>query len=257
MAHRLAACRHLVVPGAQRCGTTYLRTLLADHPQVAMAEPARPEPKVFLRARPPDRADYLDRWFAHARPGDLLGEKSTSYLDVPAVPRRIAKTLGDDVRVVVQLRDPIERALSHWAFSTENGMETLPLTEALEADMAGERDWDRSVTSTSPYAYLSRGKYAESLAPWVHEFGERLRVVFLEDLADDPSTIGSTYRWLGLTEHVPGVHARPVNQSSTPTPDLDVDTMAALRDWYREADESLSALLEHSLPWRTTTEGSV
>ena len=57
--------RHLLVIGAQRCGTTYLHDLLDAHPEIAMARPARPEPKVFL-------ADEL----AGARPGlvprDLL-----------------------------------------------------------------------------------------------------------------------------------------------------------------------------------------
>ena len=41
------AHRHLLVVGAQRCGTTYLATALDAHPDVAMARPSRPEPKVF------------------------------------------------------------------------------------------------------------------------------------------------------------------------------------------------------------------
>ena len=40
--------RHLLVIGAQRCGTTYLHTLLDAHPQITMARPANPEPKVFI-----------------------------------------------------------------------------------------------------------------------------------------------------------------------------------------------------------------
>ena len=49
---------HFLVVGAQRCGTTYLHDLLAAHPEIAMARPARPEPKAFLREEPPRADDY-------------------------------------------------------------------------------------------------------------------------------------------------------------------------------------------------------
>ena len=78
--------RHLLVIGAQRCGTTYLHTLLDAHPQITMARPANPEPKVFCsdeatRARA--RQWYRETYFAHAGDELLLGEKSTSYLEDP------------------------------------------------------------------------------------------------------------------------------------------------------------------------------
>ncbi len=81
------------VIGAQRCGTTYLHDLLAAHPQIAMARPARPEPKVFLlrRARRPGvGSGTSDTYFAHATDETLLGEKSTSYLEYPEAADRAA-----------------------------------------------------------------------------------------------------------------------------------------------------------------------
>ena len=60
--------RHLLVIGAQRCGTTFLHTLLDAHPDITMARPARPEPKVFCD--PVASAKGLDwyeaTYFAHA-----------------------------------------------------------------------------------------------------------------------------------------------------------------------------------------------
>ena len=68
--------RHLVVIGAQRCGTTLVSQLLEAHPDVASAQPARPEPKVFCdeerSARGHERYDAT--WFGHAGDRPLLAE---------------------------------------------------------------------------------------------------------------------------------------------------------------------------------------
>jgi len=239
---------HFLVVGAQRCGTTYLHDLLAAHPDIAMARPARPEPKVFLRDEPVDADDYRAEFFGHAGDARLLGEKSTSYLEVPDVPERVVDTLGTP-RIVAQLRDPIARAVSNWSFSRDHGVEDRSLADALRADLAGPREWDRSVSSVSPYAYVARGRYADDLARWSRRFD--IHVQFLEELLDDRDTIGNLYAWLGVDAATrPDVGAAPVNASSTETDELDDDLVADLRDHYRDSDAALAELLGRELPWR-------
>ena len=138
--------RHFLVIGAQRCGTTWLHHQLEAHPQIAMARPTRPEPKVFLADLGPgqDHAWYVDTWFRDATPGQVLGEKSTSYVDRPDAIPRVRELLGD-VPLVVQLRDPVARAVSHWRFSTESGLEERSLADALAANLDGPLPWDPSV----------------------------------------------------------------------------------------------------------------
>ena len=160
--------RHLLVVGAQRCGTTYLSRALDAHPDVTMARPSPPEPKVFCDATLTARGaeSYHRTWFAHARDETLLGDKSTSYLEDPQAPGRAAEMLGEP-EVVVLLRDPVRRAVSHWRFSTANGFETRDLEDALLADLDDDdRPWDPQRSSVSPFAYLRRGRYAEQLEPW-------------------------------------------------------------------------------------------
>ncbi len=102
-----------------------------------MARPARPEPKVFrsdeVSAR--GREWYRETYFGHARSEAVLGEKSTSYLEDPTAPAR--RGGARRTFVVVLLRDPVQRAVSNWRFSTDNGLETRALEVALEGTSAG------------------------------------------------------------------------------------------------------------------------
>lgn len=240
---------HLVVVGAQRCGTTYLADLLAAHPGVALAEPRRPEPKVFLDDAVVERGRqwYEQTYFAHAAPGQLLAEKSTSYLDHPASAGRMQAVLGD-VRTLAQLRDPVSRAVSHWRFSTAHGAERRPLEQALEESLQQEADWDRDRFSVSPFAYLSRGDYASALKPWVERFGDRLRIQFLEELTSARSQVVEMFAWVGLPP-LDGVPLQPVNQSEGDLPDLSRDLLARLRQHFAASDEALRDLIGRHVPW--------
>ncbi|MDP9318558.1 MAG: sulfotransferase domain-containing protein, partial [Actinomycetota bacterium] len=156
--------RHLLVIGGQRCGTTYLYAMLEAHPDIAMARPARPEPKVFMSDELAARGLewYRATYFAHATTESVLGEKSTSYLEDGEAAKHAASVLGA-AEIVVQLRDPVARAVSNWRFSAGHGLEERPLAQALDENLQGLRDWDRSVSSVSPFAYLERGRYVDYL----------------------------------------------------------------------------------------------
>ena len=244
--------RHLLLIGCQRCGTTWLQRALASHPEIVMAEPRRPEPKVFLSAQSVERGrEWYERtYFAHAADEPVRAEKSTSYLEDPSVADRAVAMLGDPM-ILVQLRDPVERALSHWAFSTEHGTETRPLTEVLELNLRGPLPWDGTGPSVSPYAYLERGRYADYLRPWVERFGDDLRVQLLEEMVAEPARIGEAYAWLGVDASFrPDDLHTPENVGSTPTPELPAELHARLRAYYDDSDRDLADLLGRDLPWR-------
>ena len=240
--------RHFVVVGAQRCGTTYLHDLLDAHPQIAMARPVRPEPKVFLRDTGLTAESYRDQFFGHATHEPVLGEKSTSYLESSAAPGLIAQVLGRP-QILVQLRDPIERAVSNWRFSTQHGLEERSLPDALAANLEGPLPWDPAVTSVSPYAYLERGRFADDLPRWLEAFDTR--VVFLEETAAGPEAIQGVYAWLGVDADVrPAALGEPVNVSEGEDSLLGADLVTDLRAWYDEPDRRLADLLGRDLPWR-------
>lgn len=243
--------RHLLIIGAQRCGTTYLASLLDAHPEVAMARPARPEPKVFLSQEKSDRglAWYDATFFAHARSEQVLGEKSTSYLEDPVAATRAAAVLGEP-DILVMLRDPVQRAVSNWRFSTDNGLEDRPLEEALAADLAGEQPWSHTGASVSPYAYVQRGRYSRYLSPWLAAFPRTTHVLFLEELQGDTERIAALYAGIGVDPSFRPTGAdRPVNESEEQAPELSRGFRRLLDEYYAEDAVQLGRQLQRDPPW--------
>ena len=248
--------RHLLVIGAQRSGTTYLYRLLDEHPEVAMARPARPEPKFFLDSQRYARglAWYRQTYF-DGRTANLLGEKSTSYIESPEAARRAASLLGP-AHVVAVLRDPVARAISNWQFSVASGLETRALDAALAQNLEGAATWDPAQTSVSPFAYLERGRYVDHLQPWHEQFGDMVHVFFTDEITgpDGPALL---YRALGVDAgYHPAAAGVAANASAHPPPRLDADLDAAVRVYFQDSDRRLAALLGRAVPWRTAAHAT-
>lgn len=249
--------RHFLVIGGQRCGTTYLHSLLEAHPDVVMARPVRPEPKVFLDADKAARGvEWYDQtYFPHAAGESRWGEKSTSYIESAEAAGRAADVLGD-ADILVVMRDPVARAVSNWRFSSDNGLEARPLAEALEENLDRAPAWDGAGTSVSPFAYLERGRYADYLPPWQEAFPGRVHLLFLADLLTDTG-IADLYARLGVEAAFrPAGAGQPVNESEQEAPDLGGSLVARLRTYFAGSDETLAALVGRALPWPTDDRGA-
>lgn len=113
-----------IVIGAMRSGTTMLNDLLAQHPQVAMAR--MKETDFFVEAKNYKLGtDWYVSQFSESAP--VRGEVSPNYSklrDFPGVAERIHSHCPD-VRLIYLLRDPVERALSHYAHGWTMGRITL------------------------------------------------------------------------------------------------------------------------------------
>lgn len=233
--------RHFFIIGAQRCGTTYLYSVLEQHPDVCMARPVRPEPKVFLgdEAVSLDRDWYYSTFFHHANPKHVLfGEKSTSYLEYAEVAARIAKVFTD-ARLLVMLRDPVARAVSNYRFSVQNGLETLEIGAAFAAESkrAGEQVSMR--TSVSPFAYLRRGLYWNFLQPYLRIFGRnRMHVMIMEDFADSHTEYARLLEFLGLEPFSADLRQK-VNTSDGQSVTLADDLEKYCREYFQESNERL------------------
>jgi hypothetical protein len=219
---------------------------LERHPDIALARPLRPEPKFFLVDELYEQGleHYSRTWFDSLPADAVIGEKSTNYLEHAHVAARVAQALPA-VKVMFLLRDPVERAWSNWRWSTANGMEDLDFTAALDAEAARERDLDPALRYARPHAYLSRGRYAQLLRPWLELLGrDRVLVLRQEDLMRQPTQIAGVHTFLGVEPRpADAVDVGTVNATPGPPQTMPDDVRADLRRRFEEPNRELVRLL--------------
>lgn len=216
-----------------------------------MARPIRPEPKWFLDPGTIDReAQARHLRLFHDIAASHLGEKSTSYIEHPEVASRILETYPH-ARFLVLLREPVARALSNYRFSVENGIEELPLDNALTPE-AEDRLYDPQLFSVSPFAYLKRGRYIEYLQPWLKEVSsEQLFVVIFEELVSRGETFEEVCSFLGVKASGQRKPARVVNASIEPMPAVSNQLRSRLEKYFAPVNARLELLLgRRLLTWR-------
>ncbi len=199
--------RHILVLGAQKGGTTTLHAHLQAVPSIVL--PACKEIHYFSLHADRPAAWYWEH-FSGAQSDQLCADITPYYLFHPAAPERI-RALLPEARLVVLLRDPVERALSQYFHACRLGFETLPLPEALEQEptrLAGaERILARPGAqhfSHQKHSYVSRSCYGPQLQRYLELFpAEQLLVLRSEDLF-----AGSAQFWRRL-EHFLGVELAP------------------------------------------------
>ena len=174
------------VLGAAKCGTTSLHDYLRQHP--ALFLPYVKELN-FFDTEAERFASGLDRYrgyFAEAG-SRLAGEATPSYFRrTDVVPQRMRQLYeGRSPRFLLLLRDPVERAYSHYLHNVSEGREPLSFPEALQAEQnhpeAKQQAWK---------GYFSDGVYADPLADWFDTFPrERFLIALTSHLAETPDTV--------------------------------------------------------------------
>jgi hypothetical protein len=178
--------------GAAKAGTTSLYAYLSQHHDVFF--PAIKEPHFFTEVRPSaeqqflieaisKRSAYL-RLFARAAGHQVIGDASPSYLWHPEVPRRIRETVPQ-AKIAMILRDPVERAYSHYLMDYREGAQSRPFYQALLHDMSrSEKGWGVS------YLYYELGLYAQQVKRYLETFTpERVKILMFEDFRRDANGV--------------------------------------------------------------------
>jgi hypothetical protein len=263
-----------LIIGAKRGGTTALHQYLLEHPQNL---PLFPHSRYL-----PMRADikgihYFDTGFGHgeawyrshfptsarrrlarARRGSpvVAGEASPYYLYHPLAPER-ARQVVPRARLVVLLRDPVDRAHSHYREQRRRGFEDLPTFEqALEAEAArtaGEEERLRTGGVAASFAhehqsYVGQSRYLRPLQRWLEAYPtEQLCVLRSEDLfADVQGTYARVLDFLDLRPHrVP----RPGPVNAADGAPMRASTRRALEELLGPETAELERLIGQPLRW--------
>ena len=210
---------HFLGIGTQKGGTSSLCQLLKKHPEIFI--PKVKEVHYFTKFYDRGEAWYCEQ-FANAPAGRLRGEITPYYLFHAAVPERI-HAFRSDMKIVVLLRNPVERTLSQYYHSCRWGLETLPLEDALAAEedrLQGALEVIKTPganhLSYQEHSYLARSRYEEQLPRYFEHFGrDRVLVLRSEDLfCGDHAALRQLEKFLNISPFPRGIKIPKANLGS-------------------------------------------
>jgi hypothetical protein len=167
--------------GAQKCATSWLHDVLGGHPDIFTSVPKEID---FFTARYDHGYEWYRRHFAAGAGARARGEASPSYFYNPGVPERV-RAFDPAIRVIVILRDPVDRAFSNH------------LHELRARHLSSERFEDGLLNNP---LYLEQGRYATHLGRWLAVFPREavLPLIFEEITAAPEQAVRQVYEFLGV-----------------------------------------------------------
>lgn len=286
---------NLFIAGAPRCGTSSLHAYLQGIPGIYMSRVK--EPNYFSRyvigddhpmVKPiREQSEYL-ALFRDAGDARVIGEASPNYLEDPEAPALIDRTVPG-AKVIVSLRDPVERLYSHYLMM-RNNRPMGDFQEEIERGLAGEIDRSKAVLAPGT------GLYTKHVERYRRVFGDTrfLVLVFEEWRADVPAALERILSFLGIEHDVSSFSEPPQREYSevrgafvrylfgnrrisraaellipfglrkavrnaflvkqAPKPPMDARAREFLARYYREDVALLEAMLGRRLPWRNFRE---
>jgi hypothetical protein len=254
-----------LIVGAQRSGTTSLYRYLLDHPQVLPASPSKgvhyfdkhaEKSLRWYRAHFPTAAARRRRKQRFGGPV-VTGEGSPYYLFHPHGPARAAAAVPD-ARIIAMLRDPVERAYSHYQQEYARGFEDADTFErAIDLEpqrLAGERERMLADPGYQSYelqhhSYMARGEYVGQLQAWrVHYPEERVLVICAERFFAEPAaTYADVLRFLGLPD--PPETPRFKAYNARPSKGMAEETRSRLVAHFAEPNRRLEEYLGTTMGW--------
>lgn len=252
-----------IVIGTQKGGTTSLYGQLVEHPQVLGAITKEPQFFTF---------NYQKGicWYRACFPIQLqmtllskvigrrviTGEATPYYLAHPSAAQRIAKTLPN-VKLIVLLRNPVDRLISHYHHMVRLGRETLSLREALACEEDRLRgDLEKLQTTESyaslahaTYSYLTRGKYVDQLESFAEYFprGQMLILKSEDFFVNAQASYNEVLTFLDLDPHALR-SVKVINKGDYAKQDHR-ELRQELQDIYRPYNERLYEFLGRDLGW--------
>jgi hypothetical protein len=220
-----------IVVGAQKSGTTALDHYLRNHLEIGLPEKIK-ELHFFdqhnkFRTKKVDYAHYHQHFVLKKRI-KVYGEITPSYLYAQEVARRIYE-YNPRIKIIAILRNPVDRAYSHWKMNRKQGLDTLSFEDAIAQEK--ERALVRLPYQDLVFSYTDRGFYSEQIRRYQRYFKDHnLHFVMYDDLKNKPEeTLEKICTFLSVSPlHIPfaKVHVSEYNEPMKET------TRKQLQDLY-------------------------
>ena len=278
------------IVGAPKAGTTSLYEYLKKIPGVYMSPVKEPNyfsvntiPENFPKRPIRDKKKYLNL-FEKVKDEKIVGEASPPYLSDPDVPKLIHEIIPS-ARILISLRDPVERLFSHYLMLARSGYMKSSFLEELKKELR------RRTANSIPHLRFEMGLYSENVKKYLDTFGSKqVKILIFEEWVSDPkATIEEILRFLGLNQiitdfeseaHNPYVAVRgPLAQQilvsktvskitkniiprsarafirdtfflkKRPKPKMDQESKEILVKFYHDDVQKLQTILGRKLPW--------
>jgi hypothetical protein len=256
-----------MIIGTKRGGTTSMWNWLVEHPGVLPMFPAPRGNKstdYFFDGGAAGTAWYHSHFHTRAhravvqrRRGHAVvsGEASPLYMYDPRI-CPLVRASEPDVKVIIQLRDPVKRAFSHWQERVGQGIEPLSFRDALAQEPSRTHgELERMLADPSYYStafdwfsYRDRGVYAPQVRQWLAAFPrEQVLIVASEDFSRDEQAVMNTVSdFLEIPRYERAAFSR---HNLSPRIAMDDDVKADLQSFYAPHNRELADLVGREFDW--------
>lgn len=195
---------NFIIVGAPKAGTTSLYHYLSGHPQVFMSTPKEVNyfsheeieaQNLYYDYFKVDNQDEYEQLFEAASDEMAIGEANVSYLFYPETPAKIKKIIPD-CKIIIILRDPVERGFSHYLMDYRLGLVKLPYDEIIY------KQSDHKHIDLYYQQYVELGLYYEQVKRYLDIFGpDQIKIYLTEELRENiAEVIRDLYRFLDLDD---------------------------------------------------------
>ena len=250
-----------LIVGAQKAGTSSLYHYLTQHPRVHSSYCK--EVHFFDGGLDPLVDTYAngEHWYRAHFPfkhnmntGDVCIDASPLYLFNPQAPERI-KAVLPDTKIIILLRDPVERAISHYFHVKRRGFENLNIEDALAMEkkrlMRPIESRDYKALSFRQYSYQARGMYLEQILRFQKLFtNEQILIIGSDELLGEPEkTLTQTFNFLAIDSEYQ-IHDLEFKNIGGNKQEISKHAYKKLTDHFRPHNEALFEYLGTTFPWR-------
>ncbi len=248
-----------IIIGAQKSGTGSLYSYLRQHPQLVPS--SKKEIHFFDGGLLPGVDNYLKgvKWYkAHfpikiRKTGLFAFEASPLYIFSPLAPKRIY-SFSSEIKLIILLRNPTERAISHYFHEKRKGRESLPILEAFE--MEEERLKEaiaKNEYKSEPFirhSYKRRGLYLDQIKRYLEYFArEQILVLNSEEFFSNPGNVlQKVFEFVGVGTdfNVPDLKSRNVAKNKI---DVAPEVYDYLDSYFESHNEALFSFLDERFSW--------
>lgn len=246
-----------IIVGAQKAGTTSLYRYMTKHPLVKTA---------LLK-----EIHYFDlnygkslKWYRSFFPsrrgneGCITGEASPYYMFHPFSIRRIAEN-NPEMKIIVLLRNPVQRAISHYYHEFRKGREPLGLKEALEAESRRLEPEIKSFRDNEFYrgyhhqrhAYVSRGIYVDQILE-IYKYFDHSNLLVLDSnefFGNPGKVLKEVFEFLGVNSDIKVATAKSFNVGKKVRDPDENEVKGKLKEFYKEHNARLFDVLGRTFQW--------